>query len=219
MLTADAGLLADAWPALVALAAVAVLVVYLRRLQFGAWPPGRRWRAVRRDAEEPEEGDLRELVERIERVSLEAGRSLEARCVRLETLIRRADECRAGLEGALAGMTAKPSVAETVLNSQPPRQRRPSGPSAPLPFSAVATESDRVPAKTSPPASAQKPTAEGDCVTRPPPQAGRLDHGADPRAFRVCELAAAGRSAVSIAEELDMPVGEVELVLNIRHFR
>jgi hypothetical protein len=174
---------------------------------------------VRRGAERPEEGDLVELVERIERVSQEAGRALETRCARLETLIRRAEECRAGLEGALAEMSARPAAAATDFNTQPPRERRQSRPSTPPPFTAVSAESGPAMTKTFAPASAQKVTAEGGCATHPPPQAGRLDHGVDPRAFRVCELAAAGRSAISIAEELGMPQGEVELVLNIRNFR
>lgn len=199
MLTADSGMLAATWLAILAMTAVAALVVYLRRAQVGGRPFCRRRCAAPHGAEEVEGADLAELVERIERVSQEAGRQIDAHCARLEELIPRAQECIAGLDAALSA--ASPPV--------PPRSR-------PL---VSAPRPSRRAAQPPPPEFPQTSKAEGGCATASPQQSGRLDHGPDPRAFRVCELAAAGRSAIQIAEELGMPLGEVELVLNIRHFR
>lgn len=209
MLTTDSGLLANTWLALLALGAVAVLVVCLRRLQFGLWTPGRRRRAVQGGAEQLEGGNLGELVERIEQVSQEAGRLVEARCARLEVLIRRAEECLARLDQALLAPTSSSPAEKPLPGATCASMRREHVLAGHAPARGIDAGSDSV----IPPRPAARATDS------PQQQAGRLDHGPDPRVRRVCELAAAGRSALSIAKELSMPLGEVELVLNIRDFQ
>ncbi len=54
----------------------------------------------------------------------------------------------------------------------------------------------------------------GALPTTPPPPA----EASAPKSQRVCELADKGTSALAIADALAMPIGEVELILNLRSY-
>ncbi|MFQ5804893.1 MAG: hypothetical protein ACE5I3_00420 [Phycisphaerae bacterium] len=73
------------------------------------------------------------------------------------------------------------------------------------------------------PAAPAKPAAqaalEGGAKDEPPPAKCPDPEPADPRFRRVYELVDAGASPIKAAEELGMPLGEVELILNLRRLR
>lgn len=182
------------WLALVALCAVAVTVVELRRWQFRRVSLREVTRAERaalreqREVQQQTAALLAELEAAAERVS----RLVDEKIVKLHAELRAAD-CTAQRPDRLRSATRSPTPA--VAPGAPETSR-----------------ADCV---------AETPERAGPCAAAeaavPRAAARRLDELAprDPRLDRVLELAASGRRSMQIAEALSMPLGEVELILNL----
>ena len=146
-----------------------------------------------------------ELLVQLEEVSRRINAQVDTRFAKLETVIRDADERIARLE-QLAPRAGRDSV-----RTGPPatnggaKPGTSSGPSAPQagefqPGLPVARRS------TSPTEQAEGPSAT-------PPASN------DERRQRIYELADSGTTPMTIADTLQMPLGEVELILSLRRFK
>lgn len=188
--------------ALVALCAVAVAVVELRRWQFR--------RVSLREVTRAEQAALREqreihqqtaaLLAELQAAAESVSRLIDEKIERLHAELRAAERAAtrtaappAGAEYSKSrGGTNDGSPEPSVSALEPPAKSSPatSGPVAPAADSIVLRAAARPLEELAPPR--------------------------DPRIDRVLELAAAGRRSMQIAEALSMPLGEVELILNLR---
>ena len=176
---------------LLVLCAIVIMVVLLRRHQFR----GTTQRDMARDhiARLRDQHRLREsmdeLLVQLEEVSRNVGAQVDTKFAKLEKVIRDADDRIARLEAALGQSGCEPD--------QPPTRR---------------------PATSIEPAA--RPTRDGSGVNpQPRSEPASVRKPGDPRFQRVYELVDSGASAVKAAEQLNMPLGEVELILNLRKLR
>ena len=176
---------------LLVLCAIVIMVVLLRRHQFR----GTTHRDMARDhvARIRDQHRLREsmdeLLVQLEEVSRRVGAQVDTKFAKLEKVIRDADERVARLEGVLGRSGGE--FAE-------PRAAPPSAP-------------------TGAAASLLRSRAGGDFESQAEQRAPAAP--VDPRFERIYELVDAGASPIKVAEQLDMPLGEVELILNLRKLR
>lgn len=78
----------------------------------------------------------------------------------------------------------------------------------------------RRPNEATKPESEPRASAGGRSLARENENRGsQPDESSDPRLRRVYELVDAGATPIKAAEQLGMPLGEVELILNLRNFR
>lgn len=145
-----------------------------------------------------------ELLVQLEEASRRISAQVDTQFERLRAAIRDADERINRLErGRPVHRPAAPPP------SQPVEEFRPGLP-APPPTAPPAAPAPA--AVTRAAVSAVVPTAPPAAATPPPPTP------ADERRQRIYELADAGMSLVTIADVLQIPVGEVELILSLRTF-
>ncbi|MBU0638948.1 MAG: hypothetical protein KKB50_08800 [Planctomycetes bacterium] len=157
-----------------------------------------------------------DLLLQLEEVSRRINAQVDTKFVKLERVIRDADERIARLEGVLARFDRVRGGASTL-----------SAPPAPPVAGKRPTNASALPERTEPPSTGRATArpVEPD-VGRPlgkprsghSAKAGESAPGANERFRDVYELADAGRTAGQIAETLGKPLGEVELILNLREF-
>jgi len=177
------------------LAATGIMVVLLRRRQFRSTSRRESTRDhIARVRDEHKLHDaMGELLLELEEVSRRVGAQIETRYAKLEAVMRDADARIAHLE-QLRG--ARPAGAAHVV-------AEPGAPAS---------------GGTEPRASAGGRSRAVDGGDGDPARSGP-EEAADPRFRRVYELVDAGATPIKAAEELGMPLGEVELILNLRAFR
>jgi len=197
------------WVPLLAFLGVALLLIQLRRHQFRtttARDVTRDQSARLRDQRGIQQG-MDSLLLQLEELSRRINAQVDTKFLKLETVIRDADDRIARLEHLLE-QSGQPGTRTTgSVNAQ---ERKPVSEPAGEPHPTALP-----PRASNPPPGASKssaPTAGASEPAQPvaPP---------DPRVGRVHELADAGQQPINIAEELDMPLGEVQLILNLRDFR
>ena len=211
------------WVPLLAFLGVALLLIQLRRHQFRT--------TTARDVTRDQSARLRDqrgiqqtmdqLLIQLEELSRRINAQVDTKFLKLETVIRDADDRIARLEGLL-GKSKQPGTRTTGAVkapeakpvSEPGRESRPTTP-PPKASPPVPRASTPPPEPSTPPAVASTPPARVDEALEP----ARPVTPADPRVGRVHALADAGQQPIKIAEELDMPLGEVEFILNLRDFR
>ena len=176
---------------LLVLCAIVIMVVLLRRHQFR----GTTQREMARDhvARIRDQHRLREsmdeLLIQLEEVSRRVSAQVDTKFAKLEKVIRDADDRTARLEGVLRRAGGE---------SAKPRTATPSVP-------------------TGAAASLLRGRAGGDFESHAEQRAPA--EPVDPRFERIYELVDAGATPIKVAEQLDMPLGEVELILNLRKLR
>ncbi|MGD8451427.1 MAG: hypothetical protein PVJ57_06375 [Phycisphaerae bacterium] len=145
---------------------------------------------------------MSELMVQLEEFSRRINAQLDTKFARLETVVRDADDRIAKLKQLL-----------TQLGEAPPQAVRKAPPAARAPRSEVrpATDNDAPPKRPAPPAAAPPAKPSADPVAVNPDLLPRHE-----TAQRVYALADRGATPIQIAEETDLPLGEVELLLNLR---
>lgn len=178
---------------LLVLCACTIMIVLLRRHQFRSSTQrdqGREQLARVRDQRRLHQS-MDELLVQLEDASRRIGAQLDTKFAKLETAIRDADDRITRLRGVL----------------QQPDDVQPHPPLT------SAKGSRSVPAG----ASSTKSGGDAESQSRSDQEA---DEGsADPRFQRIYDLVDAGATPIRAAEELGMPLGEVELILNLRKLR
>lgn len=179
------------------------------------------------------------LLVRLEEFSRQVNGQLDTKFARLEQSIRDADQRTDRLRKTIAEHDRR---LESLLAVQ--RRRKGAADAAPEPASANATSEPR-PTASVPRPSGREPRTDSRSETQPHAHSGARPEGRgsegrsseaakgraessstdpaatpppspDRRFSRVYDLADAGISAAAIAEQVEMPVGEVELILNLR---
>ena len=224
---------------LMMLSAVAIMLIMLRRHQFRG--------ATRRDVAREQLANLREqgrlhqsmddLLIQLEEVSRRVSAQVDTKFAKLEQVVRDADVRIARLERLLGkhegdrsttrAPAAQPSMPPTTPPSlsQSPAQAPPAkspvspGPSTPREPSASREKRNRqTRADASNRPNASSPARPASPAANPPaadPPANNID----PRFQHVYDLVDAGHSPIQAAEALSLPLGEVELILNLRRYR
>lgn len=174
-------------------------------------------RAQRREAEQVRR-TFEELLAKLEETAEHAARRAQEREAALRDLLRAAD---ARLE-ALRGTAQPRETSAGPCTPQPPA----AAPQAAV--AAVTTAAPNAPRSTDDAPLSIPPRRAAAPQVAPPAavvasQSPRLVEAAlvppDPRFARIVELAEAGQPAARIAEATRTPLGEVELVLNLRRFQ
>ena len=152
---------------------------------------------------------MEELLLQLEDVSRRINAQVDTKFARLETVVRDADERIARLQG-LTGRKRLPTsaVSDTPPTSSPSQKRSPTGP-----VPGEAFKPGR-PAGTAPAKSDRPPASLVEPVSPKPAPNGPSD-----RKAKVYEMADAGAKPMTIADTLQIPLGEVELLLNLRGFK
>jgi hypothetical protein len=208
------------WVPLLVFLGIALLLIQLRRHQFRSTTARdvTREQFARLRDERGVQQAMDKLLLQLEELSRRINAQVDTRFLKLETVIRDADDRIAKLEGLL-GKSKQPGTRtagavkapEPKAASEPGNETRPTTPppraSAPLPGASTSP-----PEPFTPPAATSTPAARAGEALEPVAPA-------DPRVGRVHALADAGQQPIKIAEELDMPLGEVEFILNLRDFR
>jgi hypothetical protein len=188
--------------AVLAVGAVLVGAAALHRRQFAlrllpGWASGRGPARPQPDEAESLAGALAEL----ERVTSDVAVALEQRAESLEALLRAADERAHRLERLLSRLEARP--AERATGEVRPAVARP----ATLAARSSARDNDAC-------------SVDADALHPAPPRPAGQPAAARLRASdlapRVERLLRAGRTAAEIADRLDLPEGEVELLIGLR---
>lgn len=175
------------------LAATTIMLVLLRRRQFRQ-VTGRdvtREQVARLRDQRSVRTQMDDLLIELEELSRRINAQLDTKFVRLETVVRDADDRIARLEGVL-GRPKAPKPKEG--NRSEKRNVETAKPAAPADSSQAAGRG-REPADASP----RAPLNEEQ--------------------KRVYDMSDAGTDPIQIAESLGMTLGEVELILNLRNFR
>jgi len=149
-----------------------------------------------------------ELLVQLEEASRRISAQADTQFERLRAAIRDADERinRLSHAGPVRQSTAPPPA------QPPPRPLEEFKPGLPTAPPAAPAAAPAPPTVTRAVVSAVVPAAPPAAVSSPPPTP------ADERRQRIYELADAGTSLVTIADVLQIPVGEVELNLSLRTF-
>jgi hypothetical protein len=175
------------------LCATVIMIVLLRRHQFR----GTSRREMARDhvSRIRDQHRLRqsmdELLVQLEEASRRVGAQIDTKFAKLETVIQDADDRLARLEHVLGRLGGEKAASRASAGGRSTR-----------PASITRTP----------------PTSGAEKVARNSP--GRSPGEApDPSFERVYELIDAGASPLKTAEQLGLPLGEVELILNLRKLR
>lgn len=145
----------------------------------------------------------RRLMVEAEEMARQLGAVLDNKAARLELLIEEADKKLAALNRTLVGSS---------IGAQP---------------SELPTQSQPAPSRTIDPTLLDRARLEQDLAERQSRVAGRIDPSpleptepepAEPQSTqsKVIELAETGLSNIEIAHQLNQPIGQVELILNLR---
>ncbi len=158
-----------------------------------------------------------ELLIQLEEVSRRINAQVDTRFAKLECIIRDADERIAKLE-RLSG-TDRASGAREVGTSGGSKTRTSSPHPPPARSTAQvderASDSDAAPAAD---ADEFRPGLVASSLEMPAAPANVESLDSNARRQRIHELADAGTEPITIADTLQMPLGEVELILNLRGF-
>ena len=149
-----------------------------------------------------------ELLIQLEDVSRRINAQVDTRFAKLECVIRDADERIAVLK-RLSGAVEPDGVDESIpsASSSPPQAQRPNAPDS---------ESQSMNASDADEFQPGLATASPGAGFRSPANGTSLDR--DAQRLRIHELADAGTPPITIADSLQIPLGEVELILNLRGF-
>ena len=186
------------------IALVLMAVGLLRRAQsrgVSARDVTREQRARLREQRDVQQS-MDELLTQLEEVSRRINAQAETQLAKLTAAIEAADARLARLERPLTIRSAARAVATAGRATPPP---------APLPPPPVAAPDAPGPPESAPSAAESPPT-----MTPQPPTPS--SESRDARRQRIYELADAGTTPITIADTLQVPLGEVELVLNLRRF-
>jgi hypothetical protein len=216
VLSADSSMTSGLWMPLLAFLGVALLLIQLRRRQFRT-TGGRdvtRAQSTRLRDQRGVQQAMDQLLLQLEELSRRINAQVDTKFLKLEMVIRDADDRIARLEGLL-GKPKQPGT-RTAGGVKAPEPKPASVPGdGSRPTTASARASVAPPGPSTPPAMAStSPGRTGDASEPAKPVMPT-----DPRVGRVHALADAGQQPIKIAEELDMPLGEVEFILNLRDFR
>jgi hypothetical protein len=176
------------------LAATVIMIMLLRRHQFRASTQrdlGREQLARIREQRGLRQS-MDELLLQLEDVSRRVGAQVDTKFAKLETVIRDADERIDRLERIL-GRPATGNGSPDAARDQP----------------------DAKPRQAAPPAQPTHQAGGRASASRKLP----ATEPTDPRVARVYELVDAGATPIKAAEQLGLPLGEVELILNLRKLR
>lgn len=163
-------------------------------------------------------GTMNDLLLQLEGFSRRINAQTDTKFAKLETVVRDADERIARLESLLARLervparrwASTPQVRPAAQNParDPDGRRRPS------------ESADEAPPPPGRSLEAPRPTSAPAAITgndvRPTPPA---PPPVDPRLQRIYELADSGTAAIKIAEMIGLPLGEVEIILNLRRLQ
>jgi hypothetical protein len=191
------------WVALLAFLGVAILLIQLRRHQFRSTTARdltREQLARLRDQKGVQEA-MDQLLLQLEELSRRINAQADTKFLKLETVVRDADDRIARLERLLGRgepAPSRPAESRDAQGARPTSDARPT---------------------RSPPTRVEQVKGEKPATPSSPLDLGTTDTPPDPRIERVHRLADAGRQPIKIAEELSMPLGEVEFILNLRDFR
>lgn len=174
--------------------AVVIMVMLLRRRQTGGG--SRREMAHGQMSRIRDQRELRgsvdELLVQLEDVARRVGAEVETRFAKLEAVIRDADSRIA----ALRNLSENADVSQVAAPSAPA-----------CPPAATPRRPETRTTRATPPTASETPKRGNQRV-------GSAD--GDPRFKQVYELADSGAPPIKVAEQLGLPLGEVELILNLR---
>jgi len=179
---------------LLVICAIAIMLVLLRRHQFRKVSN----RDVARDQmarfrdQRRLQTSMDELLIQLEEVSRRVAAQVDTKYAVLERVIHDADERIEKLERILGKSESEPDSTSEASSSSP----------------SAAAPPDTEPTNQSNP-------DDKRCADSLEP----ADAPLDPRSREIFELIDAGRSPIQAAEVLKMPLGEVELILNLRKYR
>jgi ABC-type transporter Mla subunit MlaD len=152
-------------------------------------------------------GSLDDLLLQIEEMARRVNAQLDTKFAKLETVVHHADERIRRLERLVQeAAAARAAMSRTAAESPP--QTAAQAPGHPPQVDVLIDDPPTVEPQAAETQPAQAPPAE-----RPTPAPATYN-----QMKRVYELADHGLTALKIAEKLHLPIGEVELVLNIRRF-
>jgi len=201
MLSLDDSMQSGLGVALLAFLGVALLLIQLRRHQFrssSARDLTREQFARLRD-QRGVQASMDQLLLQLEELSRRINAQADTKFLKLETVIRHADDRIARLE-RLLGQPTEPSE---------------KGSPEPRAAAAIADAARNWHPTELQPEELHESTDAAQCT----PQTQKPDTPLQPDVGRVHELADAGLPPTDIAKELDLPLGEVELILSLRGFR
>lgn len=143
------------------------------------------------------QGSMEDLIIQLEEVSRRVNAQVDTKFAKLEAVVRDADQRIARLEKLLG----RPASASSA-GPEPPGER---------------FEAGLAPAPPKPPAPevAPPPTVDGAASS----ESGAFPETRTERRQRIYELADKGTTPMTIADLLQMPLGEVELILNLRSYK
>lgn len=170
-------------------------------------------RAQRRDAEQLRR-TFEELLAKLEESADRAAQRSEEREAALRMLLADADRRLDALRGAVS---APPTPAAPRDAACPQPAHAPSGPVAPVAPSPTTDAPPPMPAEPREAQAGNQPTTRASAAVARSVATAFVQ--ADPRFAAILQLADAGQPAARIAEATRMPLGEVELVLNLRRFQ
>ncbi len=214
------------WAVLAAtLALILVAVTMLRRHQFRTTSlrdAAREQLARLRDQREVQAA-LDDLLVQLEEVSRRVAAQVETRYAKLESVIRDADQRIARLEALTRAVGSGPTPG---VGAYPAGGLGPSAGAVDAPVFQPGLGAPAVVAAGDPPAlvTPRGPTAPPNAPPTalpkaPPPGPAEAGAPRSERFRRIYEMADAGASALAIADALQIPLGEVELILGLRRLR
>lgn len=160
---------------------------------------------------------MEELLLQIEDVSRRINAQVDTKFAKLETVVRDADDRIARLQGLLGRQRPPaPSAGDKRPTSKPaekPEAAKPKRAQAFRPGLPTGT----TPAPAPPPTGQPTPAGAGSPAEQTPPNPS--PGSTAERRTKVYEMADAGAKPMAIADALQIPLGEVELLLNLRGFK
>lgn len=195
---------------LLVLCAIAIMVVLLRRHQSRdtTHRDTARSQINRVRDQQRLHSSMDELLVQLEEVSRRVAAQVETKFAKLEKVVRDADDRIARLEGVLRRAGGEAALTHAAATSAPANP-------------AEHTSGDDAIVDQQLPASLSDNSAQTVELTEPiePTDTVELTEPVDPRFEHIYELADGGASPIEVAEQLELPVGEVELILNLRKLR
>lgn len=161
-------------------------------------------------------GTMNDLLLQLEDFSRRINAQTDTKFAKLETVVRDADDRIARLESLLARLERVPARRRASTPQVRPAAQNPARDPDGRQRSLKSVDEVPTPPAKSPETPEPKPAraaATGsDARPTPPPPA-------DPRFQRIYTLADGGTAAIKIAEMIGMPLGEVEIILNLRRLQ
>jgi hypothetical protein len=162
-----------------------------------------------------------DLLVRLEQVAREVNAELDTKFTRLECVVRDADDRIARLQHLLAQVSAETSQGPELKTQDSARSE--SAITTPPPVKAASVSKRSTVDQSRQHRRAVNSTENsGQSDERAPAgseASGARQRPTDPHRQRVYDMFDAGRPLIQIAEALDLPLGEVELILNLREMK